>query len=122
MKASTINYLIISLTFQKPFSCRTTRSSCTIKNYRLDQNYPNPLNQTTNINFQLPVSEPVRVVIYDLKGKVIRELASKKFSSGEHTLIWDGKNSVGNSVTSGIYYYQMLACDIIQTRKMIIVR
>ena len=75
-------------------------------NYQLFQNYPNPFNPSTTINFTLPKSEFAELKVYDILGREITTLVSKKLNQGNHTYAFDGYN-----LASGIYYYQLLAGD-----------
>ena len=79
---------------------------------RLLQNYPNPFNPETWIPYQLSEDSAVSVSIYDTTGKVIRTLSLGTQSAGfynsrERAAYWDGRNALGESVASGIYFYQL---------------
>jgi photosystem II stability/assembly factor-like uncharacterized protein len=82
--------------------------------YKLSQNYPNPFNPKTTIEFSLPKSEFTILKIYNILGKEIRTIVSKKLNSGNHIYTFDGKN-----LASGVYYYRIEAGNFVQTRKMI---
>ena len=97
-------------------------SSKVPEKYALEQNYPNPFNPSTSIRFQVPVNEPVRLKIYDILGKEVRTLADRRFTPGQHTLVWDGRDNRGNPVASGIYVYKMTAGEFFKMRKMNLVR
>jgi len=77
------------------------------KNYSLSQNYPNPFNPETNIRFQLAKAGIVRLMIYNLNGHLIRTLLNYKYSAGEWTVVWDGKDKTGSDVSSGIYLFRL---------------
>lgn len=85
--------------------------------YYLNQNYPNPFNPSTTIDFTLPQSENVELKVYNLLGKEVLTLVSNKLNSGNHTYQFDGKN-----LASGIYYYQLIAGDYNEVKKMILLR
>ncbi len=86
-------------------------------------NYPNPFNPETVISFSvLESSVNTEISIFNIKGQKVRTLVNAKLSSGFHTLGWDGKNDVGRSVTSGIYFYKMQNADYSKTRKMILLK
>jgi uncharacterized protein (TIGR02145 family) len=85
-----------------------------INRLNLSQNYPNPFNPSTTIEFTMPKSEYVELKIYNILGKEISTLVSRKLNQGNHTYIFDGRN-----LASGIYYYRIKAGNIIHTRKMI---
>ena len=66
-------------------------------------NYPNPFNPTTTITYTLPSPGFASIMIYNIMGQTVRELVSESMSSGTFSVIWDGKNDFGKSVSSGIY-------------------
>ncbi len=91
--------------------------------FDLAQNFPNPFNPTTAINFKLPRESDVRLEIISLLGQRIVTLAEGKFVPGVYTVVWDGKDQLGKPVASGVYFYRLVAGrDVIQTKKMILTR
>ncbi|NIT61527.1 MAG: T9SS type A sorting domain-containing protein [Aliifodinibius sp.] len=86
------------------------------------QNYPNPFNPATRIRYALPRSEKVEVVVYDVSGQAVKSLISQHQPAGYHTLTWDGKNDAGNKVSSGLYYYRVVAGKHTVIKKMILLR
>ncbi len=90
--------------------------------FDLSQNYPNPFNPSTTIMFRLPKTENVTVAVYNSGGQRIRVLAEGTWSAGSHETVWDGKDSAGNSVGSGIYYCRMTAGAFSKVMKMIYMR
>ena len=90
-------------------------------------NYPNPFNPETWIPYQLANASDVRITIYDTRGTVIRRLALGHQREGYYTsrsraAYWDGRNSVGERVASGIYFYQLQADNMSLLRKMVILK
>jgi predicted GH43/DUF377 family glycosyl hydrolase len=85
--------------------------------YVLMQNYPNPFNPSTTIEFSLPKSEFVELKVFNILGKKVATLISNKLNQGNHTYQFDGKN-----LASGIYYYQLVAGDYRQVKKMVLLR
>lgn len=85
--------------------------------YRLYQNYPNPFNPSTTVDFDLPESAFVRLVVFDMLGRVVESLVTGRQSPGTHTVRWDAGDH-----PSGVYFYQIEAGDFVQTRKMILMR
>ena len=71
----------------------------------LRQNYPNPFNPSTSISYELPKPENVRILIYDLAGRQVRELVNEHKQAGIYTALWDGRNQRGLLVASGLYIY-----------------
>jgi hypothetical protein len=85
--------------------------------YQLSQNYPNPFNPSTTIEFTLPKSEFVELKVYNILGKEVSTLVSKKLNQGNHTYTFDGR-----ILASGVYYYQLVAGDYMEVKKMILIR
>lgn len=90
--------------------------------FALGQNYPNPFNPSTTISYQLSEGTSVRIAIYDLMGREVRELVNGHKSEGTYQVVWDGLNSSGSTVASGVYLYKMEAGDFVQTRKLILAK
>ena len=70
-------------------------------------NYPNPFNPTTTINYSLKENTKVSLNIYNIKGQLVKTLVNEVLPAGEHSIIWDGSDSNGNQVSSGIYFYKL---------------
>jgi protocatechuate 3,4-dioxygenase beta subunit len=70
-------------------------------------NYPNPFNPVTRIQFANPSTQKVRLIIYDILGKKVKELVHQVLPSGWYTFIWDATDNMGNQVSSGIYFYAL---------------
>ena len=96
---------------------KTTDNNLLLTAFQLNQNYPNPFNPSTTIEFNLPKSEYVELKVYNLLGKEVTTLVSKKLNQGNHTYTFDGKN-----LASGIYYYQLLSGDYREVKKMILLQ
>ena len=77
--------------------------------YALNQNYPNPFNPTTKIKYDLPEQATVTLKIYNVLGQEIMTLAHGDKGAGRYEAVWDGRNSFGSVVSSGIYFYRMEA-------------
>lgn len=88
----------------------------------VDQNYPNPFNSGTMIRFRLPKSGVVEVRIYNLLGELITILLNHKMPAGEHQVYWDGCDSNGDSLATGIYLYRVEADGMSETRKMVLMK
>ena len=71
------------------------------------QNYPNPFNQTTRIPFSIPRESNIELNIFNIKGQRIKQLVSEQLSEGNHSVIWNGDDELGKTVSSGIYYYKL---------------
>ncbi len=90
--------------------------------YRLDQNYPNPFNPTTRISYYLPTASNLTINVYNILGSKVTTLFNGKQGAGSHTVVWNGTDNFGNSVASGIYFYQMSAQNFKLTRKMMLLK
>ena len=88
-----------------------------LRDYHLKQNYPNPFNPSTSIEFTLPKSEYVTLKVYNILGKEVATLVSNKLNPGNHAYKFDGRN-----LASGIYYYQLVAGDFREVKKMILLK
>lgn len=88
----------------------------------LEQNNPNPFNPTTEIAFALPNAAHVDLAIYNLLGRRVRTLVSGGREAGEHRVIWDGRDAAGLSVASGVYLYRLSTGNIVESRKMILLK
>lgn len=89
---------------------------------RLSQNFPNPFNPETWIPYQLASNVNVSLYIYDAQGRRIYAKPLGYRKAGSHTAHWDGRNTAGEPVASGIYFYSIQAGDFHATRKMLIRR
>jgi len=88
----------------------------------LEQNYPNPFNPGTQISYQLATGGYISLNIYDLLGREIKTLVSEDQPSGNYTVSWDGKDESGNIIPSGIYLYTLSAGNIVESKKMILMK
>ena len=90
--------------------------------FSLSENYPNPFNPQTQINYALPRECNVKVTIFNLLGRRVRVLVDEHQSAGYKTVHWDGNDERGVEVASGIYFYRIQAEDFAQTRKMLLLK
>jgi hypothetical protein len=91
--------------------------------YTLNQNYPNPFNPNTTILFELPENAFAKLTVYDITGKVVKVLVNTEKQAGYHSVTWDGKDEVGNSVESGIYLYTLTtSTGVNQTNRMTLLK
>ncbi len=85
----------------------------------LRQNFPNPFNPETTLDFDLSSGEVVHLTIYDITGQVVRKLVDgEQMNAGTYSRVWDGRNKNGMKVGSGVYFFQMRAGDFVDKRKM----
>ncbi len=91
--------------------------------FQLVGNYPNPFNPSTTIVFNLNKTQFIRLGIYDVGGELVRQLFMGRLSAGRHQLEWNGKDSRGKSVPSGIYFYRLQnSAGTTVSKKMVLVR
>jgi len=90
--------------------------------FEMSRNYPNPFNQSTVINFELPQAGLVKLDIYDLLGRRVRTLAEGLLDAGKHSAVWDGRNESGQPAAGGIYFYRITAAGKESIRKMVLLR
>ncbi len=90
--------------------------------FSLEQNFPNPFNPLTGIEFTVPSKSRVNIRIYNILGKKIITLTDEIYEAGVHSVTWDGTDAFGNKVSSGIYLYKMNAGNFSSTKKMILVK
>ncbi|MBL7074530.1 hypothetical protein ISS37_04735, partial [candidate division KSB1 bacterium] len=79
----------------------------TPKTFALSQNYPNPFNARTQIKYQIPEGGRVILIVHNILGQEIRVLDDSQHQPGYYRMIWDGRDSSGNEVGSGIYFYHL---------------
>jgi hypothetical protein len=91
-------------------------------NYLLEQNYPNPFNPETRINYSIPEASFIKLNIYDINGLLVNSLQEGNQPAGKYSVVWNGKNSLGNKVGSGVYFYRLQANDFVQVKKMILLK
>ena len=99
----------------------------TPKETTLLPNYPNPFNPETWIPYRLATAAEVSISIYSAEGKLVRMLALGHqpvgiYESRSRAAFWDGRNTLGESVASGVYFYTLTAGDFTATRKMLIAK
>ncbi len=88
----------------------------------LSDNYPNPFNPTTNIDYSLSKGGFVSIVIYDMNGSEVRTLVSEVQSANSYSVPWNGLNNSGQSVSSGKYVYRMSAPSFSETKSMTLLK
>ena len=92
------------------------------EHFALRQNAPNPFNPATNISYELPDAANVRLSIYNLLGQEVRTLVNGAMEAGYYTVNWDGNDSSGRQVASGIYLYRIQAGEHVQARRMMMLK
>tara|TARA_Y100000389_G_scaffold45126_1_gene39917 strand:- start:285 stop:2822 length:2538 start_codon:yes stop_codon:yes gene_type:complete len=91
-------------------------------NYRLSQSYPNPFtNGGTTIEFDLPATQVVKMVILDIRGRVVRTVINNEELFGYQSVQWDAKNDDGDDVSSGVYFYQIQSDNFNSSGKLVFI-
>ena len=85
--------------------------------YQLYDNYPNPFNPTTHIQFDLPQTSRVEICVYDIQGKIVDQLLNEKYPAGQHEVQWNAANH-----PSGIYFIRMTSDKFTETRKCLLLK
>lgn len=95
-------------------------------NFVLYQNYPNPFNGTTKIEYEVPDIDGrgarVLLQVFDLMGSRIKTLVSRFHYGGRYSVVWDGRDDAGRTVSSGTYYYRLISGDYMSGKKMILLK
>ena len=86
-----------------------------LNKFALAQNHPNPFNPTTTIRYDLPKDSKVVLKIYNILGQEVRTLVNTTETFGRKSVVWDGKNDLGNPVSSGVYVYRIETADFVKS-------
>lgn len=108
--------------FGTPTSVLENKNGLLPRNNYLFQNYPNPFNGQAIIRFNLVKREFVKLEIYDILGKKIKDLINEELNAGIHSVSWDASNDNGKEVSSGIYFYRLILPGFVSSKKMILLR
>jgi len=90
--------------------------------YALYQNFPNPFNPVTEIQFDVPDVTVVDMVVYNLMGQQVRRLVNGEIQAGYHRVVWDGLNDRGEPVSTGVYIYSLTSPSFHNTKKMVLLK
>jgi hypothetical protein len=86
------------------------------------QNYPNPFNPETTINYQLTEKRKVNLSVYNIKCQKVKTFVSEVLPAGEHSVVWNGRDSNGKRVSSGIYFYKLSSGKESVMKKMLLLK
>ena len=89
---------------------------------KLYANYPNPFNPETTIKFELAKSSNVELEIFDIAGRKIKTLVNEFKTPGVYKVKWNGTDNAGNKVATGVYFYKLKAGNVLQTKKMVMMK
>ncbi len=90
--------------------------------FELKNNYPNPFNPTTTIEYALPHTELVRIDIVNVLGQVVTTLINEETQAGFHKVVWNGRNAFGSPVASGIYIYRIKAGTFTSVKRLTLLK
>ena len=82
----------------------------------------NPFNPRTTIQYDLPISGNVRVIIYNVAGQEVKRLVNSAQEAGYHSVVWNGTNVSGAKAAAGIYFYQIQTGGFVRTKKMLLLK
>ena len=107
-----------------PVEAGISNQSKTVNDFRLFQNYPNPFNPSTIITYEIPKQSFVTLKVYDVNGRLISTLVKNEMKAGKYSVNFNSEsNDVSrNNLSSGIYFYKIVAGNFVQTNKMILVK
>ena len=94
----------------------------TPRDFELFQSYPNPFNNQTIIKYDLLKSCQVTLTIYNILGQKVNTLVNEHQQAGTKSVNWDGKDEKGKELASGIYFYQLKAGEVTQTKRMVLLK
>ncbi|MFC1619999.1 T9SS type A sorting domain-containing protein [Candidatus Neomarinimicrobiota bacterium] len=90
--------------------------------FALRQNYPNPFNPNTTMEYTLTMGGLVTLDIYNILGQKVRTMANEVQAPGSYTLVWDGLDDRGASMSGGVYFYRLRSGNLMETRKMVLLK
>ena len=97
-------------------------SAGTPDSYALGAAYPNPFNPETAIDFAVPAYGHVRIDVYNAAGQVVNSLVDRELGAGSYKATWDALDRYGEQVSSGVYFYRMVAGDFSATHSMTLLK
>lgn len=92
------------------------------ENFSLSQNFPNPFNPTTTIRYSVAEKTHVRLLVYNLNGQTTKTIVDDVKLPGVYEVEWNGTDADGLQVASGIYFYNLMAGDYVESRKMVLLK
>jgi len=90
--------------------------------FNLYNNYPNPFNPVTTLRYDLPEDALVNITIYDIMGRIVRTLINSQQNAGFKSIQWNATNDAGSPLSAGLYLYKIQADNLVQTRKMVLLK
>jgi len=90
--------------------------------FSISNNYPNPFNPLTTFSYNLPKNAKVKIVIYDINGRVVKTLIEDNQLAGYQTISWNSTNQIGETVATGLYFYSIETDNFSKTKKMLLLK
>jgi len=90
--------------------------------FELSNNYPNPFNPSTQLQFSVPQTARITLAVYNLLGQRVRTLADGVYATGRYTVTWDGKDEGGRTLASGVYFSRLETGSIALVKKMLLMK
>ncbi len=110
-------FLIDDLQFEGVVGIEDEDENGVVQEFALKPNFPNPFNPTTNIEFSIPQSFDVKLMVYNQLGQTVATLVNERLSTGSYSVDWNA-----GDMPSGVYFYRMTAGDFTQTRKLVLMK
>jgi flagellar hook assembly protein FlgD len=93
-----------------------------IKTFDLFQNFPNPFNPATQIEYQIASSGHVKIQIFNITGELVNTITNTEQSAGKYIVNWNGRDSDSKPVTSGVYIYRVMFGNSVLSKKMLLLK
>ena len=90
--------------------------------FKLYQNHPNPFNPVTSIHYKVNDPGLVKISVFSLSGRWVIDLVHARHIIGQYSTTWNGKDYLGNQVSSGVYIYRLSLNNKVKSRKMILAK
>ena len=90
--------------------------------FSISRNYPNPFNNKTQIDYQVPSENYISIVIYDLTGREVKTLMDQVQSKGDHKVVWNGLSNLGKAMSTGVYFLHFESDHFSKNNKIILLK
>ncbi len=100
----------------------TAKSEALPREFAIKQNFPNPFNPTTQIAYDVPHAEQVRIDIYNVLGQRVVTVVDAPHQPGRYSITWNGTDESGRGVASGVYLYRITAGTFVESKKMMLLK
>ncbi|HUV29634.1 MAG TPA: T9SS type A sorting domain-containing protein [Acidobacteriota bacterium] len=126
-----LNQVVETITEPGVYAAFTTDASVDVEDeygdalpyrFELSQNYPNPFNPATTIEYSLRKRGHVTIDVFNVLGQKVRTLVNREEPAGSYTITWNGTDTNGKSVATGLYFYRFQAGDHVETKKMLLLK